>query len=129
MARTRNQYETDNVAGNNNQLPQSYNDMVAHSKSSVSGRAAESNRQGEIDLLRHLTKEQLREVALNCNVASTITRLLKEQQNDMANHIVSQMSDVIKSIAVNAINDEISRPGSSKATTILGKSRGASAYS
>lgn len=43
-------------------------------------------------------------------MVSTMRRLLKEQHNDMGKYIVGRMSDVMKPIVINGVNDAFSRP-------------------
>lgn len=44
-------------------------------------------------------------------MVSIMRRLLEDQQNEMANYMVSYMSDVIKPIVINVANDALSRLG------------------
>ena len=71
------------------------------------------------DLSKHHTKEQVRNVAPNSNIVSTMRRLVEEQQNEMANYIVSHMLDVIKPIVINAMDDALSRSRSSNQPLIF----------
>lgn len=62
------------------------------------------------------TEEQLRDIAPNSNMVFITRRLLKKQQNHMANYIVTHMLEVTKPIVINVVNNALSRPRSSNQT-------------
>lgn len=43
-------------------------------------------------------------------VAATMKKMFEKHQNEITNHIMKHLCDVVKSIMVNVINDVISRP-------------------
>lgn len=63
MAKTSSQQENHNAASYNNLLPQAGNKVFVPSETSVAGKSARDNRSGDANLQRHLTEEQLKEVA------------------------------------------------------------------
>lgn len=50
---------------------------------------------------------------------ATMKTLFDEQRNDMVNHIVHHMSNVVKLIVINAVNDAILRLGLSNQTPLV----------
>lgn len=63
---------THNAADNNSQLPQAGNEMATHSEFSAAGRSVKDNHLEDVDLSKHLTKQQWKEDALNPSMMSTI---------------------------------------------------------
>lgn len=108
MARTMNQQEGNNAAGNNNPVIQTGNDIVAQFESSSAWRVAKEGLCEGGDLLRNLTEKQLREMIPNSTMVSSMGRLFEEEQGEMTNYIISHMSYVIRHVVVNVVNDILS---------------------
>lgn len=97
MARTGHQQEpgSDGAPSNKNPVPRIGKEVATHSESSAINRTAKkADTKGQI--FSDVSLEQLREVAPCPHMVAIMRRLFKEQQNDLANCMVSYTFDVTK---------------------------------
>ena len=60
------------------------------------------------DIPWQLTDDQARALAPDATLVATMKRMFEEQQNELTNHIIRHVTNVIKPMVVNAINEVIS---------------------
>jgi len=89
------QQEPNNSTGNNQSLHHD-NVIAKRFESSVAQAALKKDQGGNTDIPRHLTELQRKEVELSPTMVATMGCSFEEQQNEMANHIVKQIYDVIR---------------------------------
>lgn len=110
IVRTRNQFDPDNGVGNNQSL-QHDNDRIGRFESSTTHVVAEQNQGREVDISD--TSLKSRRGSWNQVLLVTMKRMFEEQWNDLTSHMVKHLSDVVRPMLINSLNDVMSKPGSS----------------